>query len=74
LHSSITRTRTRTTPKPKKWSVYYFSKFNQREACIIIQHFASNKLNLLSKILNQNNQTLQLFTKIIQKESIYKSN
>jgi hypothetical protein len=34
---------------------------------------ASNKLSILLKIILQDTQTLQLFTKIIKTESIYKS-
>ncbi len=39
----------------------------------IIEQAASNKLSLLLKIKMQKTQTLQLFKKIIQTESIYKS-
>jgi hypothetical protein len=37
----------------------------------IIKQVASNKSSLLLKIILQNTQTLQLFTKIIKTESIY---
>ncbi len=41
---------------------------------IIIKQVASNKSSLLLKIQKYNTQTLQIFTKIIKTESIYKSN
>jgi Kindlin-2 N-terminal domain len=40
----------------------------------IIEQVVSNKSSLLLKIILQNAQALQLFTKIIKKEIIYKSN
>jgi hypothetical protein len=39
----------------------------------IIEQVASNKLSLILKIILQNMQALQLFTKIIKTESMYKS-
>jgi hypothetical protein len=42
---------------------------NQR----LIEQFASNNLSLLLKIILEDTQTLQLFTKIIKTESIYES-
>jgi hypothetical protein len=40
----------------------------------VIEQVASNKSSLLLKIPKLNTQTLQVFTKIIKMESIYKSN
>jgi len=40
----------------------------------IIEQVALNESISLLKIILQNKQTLQLFTKIIKKEMIYKSN
>ncbi len=39
-----------------------------------IEQVASNNLSLLLKIQKLNTQILELFTKIIKTESIYKSN
>jgi len=39
----------------------------------IIEQVSLNKSSLLLKIQMQNTQTMQLFTKIIKTESIYKS-
>jgi hypothetical protein len=41
---------------------------------IIIEHVTLNKFNLLLKIILENRITVQLFTKTIKTESIYKSN
>jgi hypothetical protein len=40
----------------------------------MIEQVAFNKSSLLLKIHKQNTQTLKIFTKIINTESIYKSN
>jgi hypothetical protein len=49
----------------------YFTKFIY---AFMMEQVALNKSSLLPKIQTQSTQTLQLFTKIIKTESIYKSN
>jgi len=41
---------------------------------VLMKPVACNKLSLLLKIILENAQALQLFTKILKTESIYKSN
>jgi hypothetical protein len=41
---------------------------------VLMKPVACNKLSLLLKIIFENAQALQLFTKILKTESIYKSN
>jgi hypothetical protein len=49
------------------------TKLNLTE-CNVMKRVTSNKSNLLLKIILENTQTLQLFTKIIKTESKYKMN
>jgi len=64
--------------RPSQYHFKYDRKVSTKYIVVqrasITEQVASNKSNLLLKILMQNTQTVQLFTEIIKTESIYKSN
>jgi len=56
------------------WKTTESECFSQIFTASLIKQVASNKLSLLLEIRKQNTLTLQLFTKIIKMEIIYRNN
>jgi hypothetical protein len=55
-------------------AVCHYAEYDYASDIFIIKQVALNKSSLILIIQKQNTHTLQLFTKIIKTETIYKSN